>query len=77
MKTKIYEEFMKEYKVKHEVCPECGDKKHTVTYNSYVFDSGNPDSYEDLNDCFCFSCGDIHTVHDRISAEEFKNKGNE
>lgn len=31
MKSEIYETFMKEYRIKHEVCPKCGTKPHNST----------------------------------------------
>jgi len=74
MKSEIYETFMKEYRIKHEVCPKCGTKPHNSTLMGYIFNSSEPDEYKDLNRCTCSNCGDNHTYHERISLEEFNNK---
>ncbi len=71
-----YIEFMKDYKVKHEVCPKCGTKDHTSTLMGYIFNSSNPNEYKDLNRCTCVNCEDIHTCHERISLAEFNMKQN-
>lgn len=73
MKNEIYETFMKEYRIKHEVCPKCGTKSHRSTLMGYIFNSSKPDEYKDLNRCTCSNCGDVHTYHERISLEEFNN----
>lgn len=74
--NKIYEEFMKEYRIKHEVCPKCGTKPHNSTLAGYIFDPSRPEDYKDLNGCICFNCGDYHTYHERISLAEFNNLKN-
>jgi len=70
---KEYDDFMKDYNIKHEVCPHCGMKEYGSTLCGYVLDIGSKDSYKDLNKVFC-KCGHSHVVHDRISVMEFKNK---
>ena len=74
MKSEIYETFMKEYSIKHEVCPKCGTKPHISTLMDYIFNYSEPESYKDLNRCTCTNCGDVHTHHDRISLEEWNNR---
>jgi RNase P subunit RPR2 len=74
MKSEIYETFMMEYRIKHEVCPKCGTKPHMSTLVGYTFNSSEPESYKDLNRCTCTNCDDVHTYHDRISSEEFNNR---
>jgi len=59
MKSEIYETFMKEYRIKHEVCPKCGTKSHISTLLGYIFNSSTPDEYKDLNRCTCSNCGDV------------------
>ena len=73
MKSEIYETFMKEYRIKHEVCPKCGTTPHMTTLMGFIFNSSNPDNYKNLNRCTCTNCGDTHTYHERISSEEFNN----
>jgi formate dehydrogenase maturation protein FdhE len=73
---KSYNDFMEEYEKKHEVCPKCGSKPHTSTLVGYILNSDKPEEYKDLNRCTCTSCGNVHTCHDRISEEEYKNKLN-
>jgi len=61
-----YEEFMKNYKNEHELCPNCGAKEHSSTLVGYVFNHDEPEKYRDLNRCQCLKCGNIHTTHERI-----------
>ena len=61
-----YGEFMKQYRLDHEVCPKCGSKDHSSTLVGYVFNSEHPEEYKNLNDCICVNCGDMHTYHERI-----------
>jgi hypothetical protein len=46
------------------------------TLAGYIVDLSKPEEYKDLNKSTCNDCGDVHTVHDRISLEE-KEKLNE
>ena len=70
---KDYNDFMKVYGEKHRCCPECGSESCRMTLMGYPLHSDRRDEYKDLNRCTC-TCGSIHTRHDRISIEEFKNK---
>ena len=74
MKSEVYQIFMKEYKLKHELCPKCGTKPHMSTFMGYIFNSDKPDDYEDGNRCICSNCGDTHTYHDRISKQEVRER---
>ena len=58
--------FMKEYKIKHMCCPNCGGKEFTSTLAGYTYFQDNPEAYKDLNDCSCHVCGHRHTYHDRV-----------
>lgn len=70
---KEYNEFMAEYHKKHAVCPKCGSDKYVTTLMGYMLDSNKKEEYKDLNGCVCVKCGDVHTAHEMISIEEFKN----
>jgi ribosomal protein S27AE len=74
MKIEVYEIFMKEYKLKHELCPKCGAKSHSSTFMGYIFNTAKPDDYKDRNRCICSKCGDTHTYHDRISKQEVRER---
>jgi transcription elongation factor Elf1 len=53
----------------HKYCPKCGHE-HCTTTLAAIRINGNPDdmnSYTDTNTAWCGKCGDVHTVHDRIS----------
>jgi hypothetical protein len=63
---KLREDFMKQYKIEHAACPNCGDLRHTTTLVSYIYHSNRPDEYKNLNNCVCSHCGNKHTTHDRI-----------
>lgn len=63
---KEYEEFMSEYNKLHAACPKCKALDFNCTLMGYILDMSKKESYKDLNRCTCLSCGDIHTVHDRI-----------
>jgi len=71
---KDYNEFMAKYKNAHAVCPNCGNTSHTCTLMGFIMISDNREAYKDENFCHCTNCSDRHTVHQRISVEEFKNK---
>ena len=63
---RIQDEFMKQYEIDHECCPECGETSHISHLLAFVFDPDNPESYEDRNTCFCDSCESQHRKHDRV-----------
>lgn len=55
---------LKEYSMKHRLCPICKSEKYSTTLVGYVY---NPvKEYKDLNSCVCSNCGDRHTTHDRV-----------
>jgi hypothetical protein len=61
---KNYNQKMKQYEEKHKHCPKCGDDKNfTQTLAGYVLE--DIETYQDLNNCICLTCGDKHTVHER------------
>ena len=65
--SNIYDKFMKEYKILHKCCPQCGsDGGFSTTLMGYMFYTDDPSSYQDKNACKCMSCGDHHIYHDRI-----------
>jgi len=66
-----YDLFMKDYYLKHAVCPKCGSQFCISTLVGYVLDMSNKEAYKDLNKCECSVCKDKHRQHDRISLEEF------
>lgn len=68
------EKFLEEYRQKHKLCPKCGGTGHSVTLAGYILDIDRKEDYKDLNNCFCGACGNSHTVHDRISEEEFNQR---
>ena len=70
---KEYNEFMSAYRTLHEVCPKCGATGHSTTLFGYVLNWEKKEEYKDLNTCVCSECGDKHTAHQRISAEEFQS----
>lgn len=61
-----YRKAMVIYKEKHAACPKCGGLPHSSTLMGYAFNSDDPDSYQNLNDCVCSVCGDRHTYHERV-----------
>lgn len=68
-----YDGFMVEYHNKHKYCPKCGKNEGFITtLVCYVLDINNKENYKDLNRSTCMSCGDVHTIHDRLD-EEIKN----
>lgn len=64
--SKEYEEFMFEYNKLHATCPKCRALSFNCTLMGHVLDMSKKENYKDLNTCTCLSCGDIHTVHERI-----------
>ena len=65
--SETYNKFMKEYKILHECCPNCGsDGSFMTTLVGYIFHTDNPSSYKDKNACTCMECGDKHIYHDRV-----------
>lgn len=70
----VYENFMKEYRLKHAVCKICGSKEYNTTLVGYMFDRTKPEEYKDNNRCTCMKCGNVSSHHERISVEEFENK---
>ena len=62
----IYEDFMSQYNLDHECCPECGETLHSETLAAYVFNHDSPELYKDENICVCFECNDKHTTHERV-----------
>ncbi len=66
-----YDKFMLEYKLLHELCPQCGTKEHSTTLMGFILDLSDKESYQDTNRCECVKCGNIHTYHERISEKEF------
>jgi len=72
--SKEYDDFMEEYRKKHEVCPKCGSDKFITTLVGYVLYMNKKEEYKDLNECECVKCGHDCTYHERISKEEFNKK---
>ena len=72
--SKEYKEFMDAYRIKHEVCPNCGQKAHMTTLIGFIFNSSKPEEYKDLNNCTCVNCHDVHTYHERISIKEYEQR---
>lgn len=62
--------FMKEYNDKHAACPKCGDVSYITTLMGFPFNPDDPDSYENLNKCFCGECFDKHTKHERVPIKD-------
>lgn len=60
-----YKTFMKQYRIDHEVCPQCKKANYTSTLMGFIFDSNNPSSYKDENGVNC-NCGWKGTVHQLI-----------
>lgn len=65
-----YDEFMKQYNLLHECCPKCGETSYMTTLVEYVLDLCKKEEYKDLNRCTCGSCGDVHTIHDRVPKKD-------
>ncbi len=65
-----YDNFMKEYDLKHASCPKCGHHECTSTLVGYALDMDNKEDYKDLNKCVCQRCGNVHTMHDRKPMRE-------
>lgn len=64
---RIRKKFMKQYKIQHECCPNCGESdNYRSTLVGFAFNSEYPDSYRDLNDATCGECGNRHTIHSRV-----------
>ena len=74
MNNELYETFIKQYHINHELCPKCGSDSYESTLMGCVFNYSNPNEYKDSNKCYCNNCNDIHIYHDRISLQEFKSK---
>lgn len=66
-KNTEYDDFMKEYSYIHKCCPNCGSESHSTTLIAYVLNMDKKDEYKDLNNCKCFSCGNVHITHDRVN----------
>jgi predicted nucleic-acid-binding Zn-ribbon protein len=66
------DEFIEKYNLLHKYCPKCGSTFYKTTLVGYPIDSSNPDEYKDLNKCTCANCKDVHTYHDRVSANNQK-----
>ena len=56
----------RQYYENHKACPKCGGLSYISTMMGFIFDSENPDSFKDENDCVCNKCGDRHTCHERV-----------
>ena len=65
-----YARFMNSYALAHRRCPNCGSDKCIQTLVGYTLIIGNEHEYKDLNDSRC-GCEFKHTVHDRISDDEW------
>ena len=65
--SESHKRFMKKYDRDHKCCPVCGSDSYSTTLVDYFFNSENPESYKDLNDCTCSVCGDTHTAHERVT----------
>ena len=63
--SETYSKFMAQYKIDHEVCPECRKREYRSTLMCFVFYSDDPDSYQDQNDVSC-NCGWKGIVHDLV-----------
>jgi hypothetical protein len=59
-------DFMRQYKLDHEACPNCGGLHHSTTLVGFIYNSKSPDDYKNLNDCKCVNCGNTHTTHERV-----------
>ncbi len=68
-----YNFFIRRYGLNHMCCPKCGYVYFKTTLAGYIYNSNDPDSYEDRNKCTCSKCGDIHIYHDRVSRKKFEN----
>jgi len=65
---KQYEDFIEIYNKKHLRCPRCYELNNYKMKNvSSIFDYEDSEGFKDNNICICNKCGDIHTVHERIS----------
>lgn len=65
-RNRSYKEFMDTYHAQHAACPRCGSVNGKSTLLVYVFNSGKPEEYRDLNRFTCHRCGNTHTVHERV-----------
>lgn len=61
---KQIEEYRKEYKKLHALCPKCGADSCITTLAGFLMES--LETYKDKNECKCTQCGDKHIVHDRV-----------
>lgn len=67
------DEFMIQYKIEHECCPNCGiSSNYITTLASYIYNFELPEQYKDLNICTCGNCGNQHTYHERVSKKIIK-----
>jgi len=65
------ETFMADYKIKHEVCPNCGSNVYMTNLLGMMYNSEKPEEYKNTNHCTCMACEHGHIAHDRVSREEF------
>ena len=63
---KGYNDFMKQYHLKHKYCPLCGSEKYSKTLMGYPLYNDKKEEYKDLNRCTCSDCGNRHVYHDRV-----------
>jgi ribosomal protein L32 len=73
-KYNSHEEFWKDYKIEHQLCPKCGYIPHSTTLVAYIVNLDKPEDFRDLNSCICQNCGDRHKMHDRISISYLRDK---
>ena len=62
-----YDKFMKDYKLRHALCPKCKHEHCSSTLKAYPMYADRRHEYKNLNKCICLKCGDVHTKHERIS----------
>lgn len=62
-----YNSFMNQYKKDHALCPKCKHTGYMSTLVGYTYSAEHKDQYKDMNACTCSSCGDRHTMHERVS----------
>ena len=64
--------FLDKYHTEHEFCPNCGEKSFKITISFNAFNLVDQTTYQDLDECECPKCGNIHTTHSKISETEAK-----
>ena len=62
-----HKDFMNEYHAEHKECPKCGSNRYESTLFGYILDTSKPEEYKDLNSAKCLDCGDVHTIHERVT----------